>query len=437
MRKWYMVAFCLITAFGILAMLGCEGDAGQPGNQGLVGPPGDSGIDLTKLQPADRPIGVGLTNSSFNGVEGVKSLWLTFNEAARGRPDTLAASRLENPPLIDGIDGTEAEWGEKQSRVRLAFLNPDPNVLDPTIYDLVARAGYDDENVYFFFSWKEINITVRTEDGRDTTLVDAIPSRAVRELFFDNTAQIIDDIDTLQEGGGGQDLITDTTFFKWVRIDTVSADTLICIDSIPSTPEFDSLCVLANVVADSSLLWRSWREGEDRLVVFFNGAEDPVANWLDLAFAEFFDFPGGANLPAGYDVDVWAWGSGTSDPVYIADDWHITSSGKRPDLGAPPYLDNYVLPDSTPRFMHFRDPNYKTELNLDTDLFPFWYYDAVGYSFSGWQKNRGCFVAGYVTTIPSGSRADVYAASTFESATGWVLELKRARRTNNGDDVVF
>jgi len=40
--------------------------------------------------------------------------------------------------------------------------------------------------------------------------------------------------------------------------------------------------------------------------------------------------------------------------------------------------------------------------------------------------------------LPSGSRADVRAIGRFDTATGtWTLELRRARRTGNRDDVAF
>ncbi len=172
-------------------------------------------------------------------------------------------------------------------------------------------------------------------------------------------------------------------------------------------------------------------------MVFFDGEETATSNWADLAFADFFDFPGGANLPANYLVDVWSWGAGTSNPVFIADDWVITSEGKKPDFGKAPYLSNYVLPDSIPLYMYYLDPNYKSALNLNTDLFPFWDYDAVGYSTRNWFINRAVYIAGYVTTIPNGSRADVYAAASFDTPSKWTLEMKRARNTGNGDDVQF
>jgi hypothetical protein len=93
--------------------------------------------------------------------------------------------------------------------------------------------------------------------------------------------------------------------------------------------------------------------------------------------------------------------------------------------------------------MNRRDPNLRTSQpgKQTTIIYPLWYFDAVGYSVFGWEKGTDrtpitCSLPGIITMIPSGSRADVYTAARFDNGF-WTVEMKRARRTHNGDDVQF
>ncbi|MBW2459700.1 MAG: hypothetical protein JRI68_34740 [Deltaproteobacteria bacterium] len=58
----------------------------------------------------------------------------------------------------------------------------------------------------------------------------------------------------------------------------------------------------------------------------------------------------------------------------------------------------------------------------------------VPYAAGGW--TNGDTIPGVINRVPTGSRGDVIAVGKFTTDT-WVLEIKRARNTGNGDDVVF
>ena len=221
--------------------------------------------------------------------------------------------------------------------------------------------------------------------------------------------------------------------------DTVNhVDTCACWDlrSVAPTPP------------DTTYLWRFKSGGEDRLVVFF--PEGAATDWQDAAFKQFFGFTSNnPEMPSDFFVDVWAWGAARTMPVGVADDWSVNSAGAKPDLGQAPYIDNYISPDSIPRYMNRRDPNVRTSQTGKSaaTIYPLWYFDAVPYSQFGWEKGTDptspttpgridCYLPGIVTTVSSGSRADVYTAARFDNGV-WTVEMKRARKTHNGDDVQF
>ncbi len=427
MRRGMMFIVCLGLFFGLIVLSGCEGDKGEPGR---VGDPGDRGIPGTDPdldRPQDRYFGFGVVNENELAVAGNKRVFLTFDSTARASRDTVVAARVQIPPLINGIDGEEIEWGEQKSRVRTSLLNNTSGLTDPEIFEVVCRAAWDEYYIYTYFQWKERKVSVRTESG-DSTIYEVTTSDGPNELMMDALSSIIEEIDST---------VTpfDTTLFKWVRVPILAVETLVCFPD-PITHEI--VCFTDTTFGDTTLIWFDSKKGEDKFAVFWGDTD--VANWSDLAFREFFSMPGaGGALPSDLFVDAWIWGAGTSNPVSTADDWSLTSRGKAPDVGAASFIFNLALPDSVPRFQFYRDPNYKSQLTLQREIYPLWYFDAVGFKPAGWDLNRPVYLPGIVSTIPSGSRADIYARATFDDSGGgiWTLEIRRARKTNSGDDVVF
>lgn len=430
MRRWCVLLLCL-TLLGALAFLaGCQGEDGIQGEKGSTGPAGPAGYDPTSLAPTDRYVSIGITNASFSAVAGAKDLYVTFDSTARASKDTIVANRLDQPPLMDGIDGDISEWGEALSKVRLSFYRPQPDttVEDPNIFEVLCRAAYDDDNVYMLLSWKEVTITVKTPDGRDSTIVLASPSYEMGELHLD-----VPHPDTVVTTLPGGEIKIDTTFTYLRTFQRLDSIKIICFPPPPAEPVFcDSEKYFST---DTLLVWRSVGKAEDRAAVIWSQDDSPTLT--DDAFDLLFRTDGfQPSLPADAFMDVWQWGAATSLPVETADDYVITGSGLSADAGSAPYTSNYLLPDSVPRYQNKRDPNIRTNATIGADIYPLWYYDLTGYKRQGWAVNREAFVPGVVTVVPSGSRADVYARATFDNGT-WVLEMKRSRKTNSGDDMVF
>ncbi len=426
MRKWYLFLFGALLLGALALVVGCEGGEGPTGEKGPKGPTGPGGIDVSAQPPTDRYFSVGITNGTMTGVTGVKHLFITFDSTTESSRDTIVADYVSNPPLIDGFDGEEPEWGEHSSKIQLDFMNlqQDMTLHDPNIYQAVCRAAYDEEYLYLLLQWKEINITIKTADGRDSTLVDDSKSDDFNELVLD-IPNVIEECDTLG--------VCDTLFTA-LRTDSV----IDYVDTIyyPPPPEPPLIIYYDTVwTVDTTCIWTSTGKGEDRAVVIWSEADEPT--WADVAFNLLFRDDGyQPSLPAGMTIDIWQWGASTSNPVCVADDWFLTDGGLLFDAGGAPYLDNYLFPDSMPRYMHREDPNRKTYSEPGVRIYPLWYYDAVGYFWRGWAVNRAVYVPGIVTSIPSESRADVYARGVYHDAV-WTVEFRRARRTHSADDLVF
>lgn len=421
MRRVVMLMICLGLFLATIIVSGCEGDKGETGKIGDPGRRGDPGADPDLDRPQDRYFGVGVVNAHDRAVSGNKRVYLTFDSTARATRDTVVAARVSNPPLINGDDGEEIEWGEQKSRIRSSFLNTGVGLTDPEIAEIVCRVAWDDYYIYSFFQWKERKVSVRVLHDSvivDSTVYEVTTSDNPHELYMD----------------ASNNRPFDTSYFQWVRVPILSIDTLFCIVIRGDTIE----CVVDTAFGDTTLIWVDPNIGEDKLALFWGDTD--IQDWSDLAFREFFGMSGaGGALPGGLFVDAWIWGAGTTNPASTADDWILTSRGKAPDAGSPSFILNHVLPDSVPLYQGYRDPNYKSQLNLQREIYPMWYFDVVGFSPSGWDFARPVYLPGVITTIPSGSRADIYARATFDDSGGgiWTLEIRRARRTYSGDDVVF
>ncbi|GEM_PF-1649269 len=447
MRKWSFVLFCLTALAGLIVWIGCEGDTGVTGVKGSKGRQGTAGYDPSQIPPVDRVFAFAVTNATENVINGRKSLYLTFDSTLRASKDTVVASKVSVPPLIDGLDGEEFEWGEQKSKMALAFLDADsalPGHTDCKLKGGVVRAAYDDENIYLQFQWQEQRITERDTAGEEVTVADVGESKEVNALSFYYKGPTAD----------GSPNKTDTMVLRY-SCDSVYVETIVKYRHVRVT--YSPLCIIPGDTCEcwdylanpeTTLVWWPKAGGEDRLVVFF--PDEAASGWQDVAFKQFFGYTEiNPATPENFFTDVWAWGAGRTKPVGVADDWSVTTAGAKPDLGQASYIDNLILKDSVPLYMNRRDPNLRTsEAGKSTvTIYPLWYFDAVPYSRYGWAvgsdpmgassgQRIDCTIPGVVTTIPSGSRADVYAAARFDNGF-WTVEMKRARKTHNGDDVQF
>jgi len=432
MRKWSFILFCLTALAGLIVLVGCEGDTGLTGGKGSKGRRGTAGYDPDRLPPADRVFAFAVTNATENAISGKRQLYLTFDSTAEATKDTVVAGRVSVPPLIDGLEGEE-DWGPQKSKMPLSFLNPDPDAVDCKLKNGIVRAAYDDDNIYFQFQWQEQAVEA-TIDGKKVEVASVGESKELGELTFKYRSGL--DTNRVQRYSckpDSADFVLDTSY-TFVRV-TYNPT---CI-----TPAEPCSCYDLRTRPDTSYLWvKRTGSGEDKVVVFFPDEGSTV--WQDVAFKQFFGFStGSSTIPSDLFVDVWAWGAGRTRPVSVADDWSISAAGANADAGQAPYIDNWIASDSLPRYMNRRDPNIRTtEPGKQTAaIYPLWYFDAVGYSRTGWARGTNrtpitCSLPGIITMIPSGSRADVYTAARFDNGF-WTVEMKRARRTHNGDDVQF
>ncbi len=439
MRKWSFILFCLTALAGLIVLVGCEGDTGLTGAKGSKGRQGTAGYDPNQLPPADRVFAFVVTNATENAIDGKKQVHLTFDSTAKATRDTVVASKVSVPPLIDGLDGEEYEWGAQKSKIALSFLDPDSAIVgarDSKLKSGVVRVAYDDDNIYFQFQWQEQPVKIG-----EVEVASVGESKEPSMLNFKYKSGLANKWVKRFSCEAKPDSAWDTSY-TFVRVTyhpicvTPNQEPCSCYDLRPdhTLPGY--------IAPDTSYLWVEKTGGEDRLVVFF--PDEAAAGWQDVAFKQFFGFStGSSDIPSNLFVDVWAWGAARTRPVSIADDWSISAAGAKPDGGQAPYMDNYIASDSLPRYMNRRDPNVRTSPGSKSTvaIYPLWYFDAVGYSRFGWEKGTdrtpiNCYLPGIITMIPSGSRADVYTAARFDNGF-WTVEMKRARRTHNGDDVQF
>lgn len=432
MRKWSFILFCVTALAGLIVLVGCEGDTGLTGGKGAKGRQGPAGYDPDLAPPANRVFAFAATNATENAISGKRQLYLTFDSTVKATRDTVVAGKVSVPPLIDGLDGAEIEWGAQKSKMPLSFLNPDPGALDCQLKNGIVRVAYDDDNIYFQFQWQEQAVEA-TIDGRKVEVASVGESKELGELTFNYRAgRSTNRVQRYSCKPDSASFVLDTSY-TFVRV-TYNPT---CTSSAEPCPCYD-----LRTRPDTSYLWvRRAGSGEDKVVVFF--PNDASTGWQDVAFKQFFGFSeGSSGIPSDLLVDVWAWGTARTRHVNVADDWSVSAAGAKADDGQAPYLDNYIESDSLPRYMNRRDPNVRTSTgNAAAAIYPLWYFDAVGYTRSGWSRGTDrtptiCSLPGIVTMIPSGSRADVYAAARFDNGF-WTVEMKRARRTNNGDDVQF
>jgi len=135
------------------------------------------------------------------------------------------------------------------------------------------------------------------------------------------------------------------------------------------------------------------------------------------------------------DIDVWIWGSVTSDPIGSAIDGVIgyqaetetNPDGFSNDEGARTWLDNSTG-DGLPAYQHKKGPDYDGS-------YPVFLWEIEGFDINAdWES--GATVPGVVMSYPSYSAADVFAKGRFEDGT-WTVEMVRTRDTYNSDDIVF
>jgi hypothetical protein len=419
----------IALAFATLALWGCEGDIGLTGHKGEKGRKGVGGSDPEHVAPAPRYMFLGVTNGSMRALVATDMQYVTFDTTLTPNSDTIVASKLNVPPLLDGLDGGPDEWGNRKSVLRLSpqVLNSADDIApDPHIYKATCRVGYDDDFIFVFLQWKEKTVASNPLGGTANLIVSSGESKAENTLFLD-----VSHPDVIKHTDDGQTKID--TVFSNLRVHQVVTFDSVCYPPPPLPP------IICDYKYDSTyetlLVWKVLERWEDKAIVGWGmGKSDAISELPRWALS--LDTSYKVSKTADEMIDIWRWGAGTSEPANVADDWSIQSGRVIPDYGDAPYLVNWILPDSIPRYMRRLDPNYATSDNLWDWNIPLWYFDAVPYRSQGWTMVSIAYAAGTIAEIPSFSRSDIVAHGTFADDV-WTIEFKRARKTGNGDDLQF
>jgi hypothetical protein len=163
MTRVFGTVVSLLLMFMLASFLGCEGDQGPKGPTGDEGPPGPPGDPGTLTPPSDMYFGLAITNNSDYDQNGNSLIKLTFLEDQE-EPDpdpgenVLVGYRLDKPPVLDGQDKGEEDWGTSElfaSEVALTNIRGVDNGIGTMSTPVTLRAGYDEEYVYFMVKWKE------------------------------------------------------------------------------------------------------------------------------------------------------------------------------------------------------------------------------------------------------------------------------------------
>ncbi len=150
-------SFVALMAICYLAILlvGCTGDEGPVGPAGFTGAEGPPGQNLAISPVADCTFGVLIANSTASDFVGAARVSLTSNTSAIPSSDQVVARRLDTAPVIDGVDGGDAEWGTAAaSTIALDSIAGKYN----GITSALVRAAYDRQYVYMQVKWTEVSV---------------------------------------------------------------------------------------------------------------------------------------------------------------------------------------------------------------------------------------------------------------------------------------
>ena len=224
----------------------------------------------------------------------------------------------------------------------------------------------------------------------------------------------------------------------------------------------------------ASSVWALSSDNEDRLFVGFP-IKDTEGNYKDggkgcMASCHLVmngtPAPGEGSMMAmnttGDKLDMWHWQATRSAPARIAQDkywikegWSATGgpeNGRIADAGMSAYIPNQLggseygssglTLGTAPMYVPFNGPfiagTTGTTTRVASNDRVLWANDAI--SYAEWLLTHtpaaGDLVPGYVTRLPNGSFADVYAEAKHDG-TKWTVEMRRLRNTGDGDDHQF
>jgi hypothetical protein len=377
MKKTYKYSLAAIIIFSLASLIvlaGCEGVSGPRGDKGATGA---TGPDYQSPVPANRFFSLAVTNGSFATHNGAPKIYLSFDGEHSAAGDTVVSVQLTNGdprPEIDGVDGGAAEWGNVSSTIALRKAAGDYNY----IASADVRSAFDNDYIYFFVKWTE----VANSDFGLTVGASADPAFLI-----------------YPQGGTGNPNVWDYEEGKEDRL-------LMLFEITPVTRYQSDGC----------------------LVTCHTRSDQVEANYH-------------ATRGSGEYMDVWTWAAGLSNPTGFAIDQVMGSSQNRNivnDNGIPLSISNERFAINSNQEVTLRQPIYQSINDPNANsAYPLWTWQIMNVSTQGWVP--GSRVPAYISVpTPSNSAGDVEAKGTFDTDTGtWTVELKRLRRTGNGDDAQF
>ncbi len=142
-----------LTLLVTVLVLGCQGKDGPMGPPGFQGDQGDPGQNRVPIPIADQTFGILINNSTANDYQGALAVELTSDETASPSGSRVVAYQMDTPPMVDGIDGGTAEWGNVQA-ADIALSSVAGN--DVGITSASIRVGYNLTDVYMQIKWTEV-----------------------------------------------------------------------------------------------------------------------------------------------------------------------------------------------------------------------------------------------------------------------------------------
>ncbi len=410
MKRIIITLLTGLAALLLLSIFGCEGN---PGGRGVTGDQGDQGNPYTAPVPDNRFFSLAIGNNSLTTHNGAPKVYLAFDTLHQNAGDTVVCQRLINgaAPIIDGVDGGASEWGAKYSDINLRKMAG----YDNGIESARIRAAFDENFVYFQVKYTEVDV----------------PQFGVTAAATLDTRRWIHGQDSVRIGNP-----PDTS---WVYNPL----------NIPIWKVINADQDQDRVMFMFEITPMFWFDHDGCLVTCHESPVKLVQNqWVADMPGTYFH----STLLPKPRLDLWSWSSISSNVTGHADDKYMSyktqkktdgyddryTDGVIADLGNGPEIPNedyvwalsggaIVVSYNRPKYQSANDPN-------SSAAYPLWDWQIAKPNSDGWDSLAT--VPWFVTTMPSGSRADVMAKGQFENGT-WTVEFKRARFTGNGDDTRF
>ncbi len=376
LKKISMIGIIGISLCLFYSCEGPEGPAGVAGLDGTDGVTGADGVNLTTLSPEGTYFSIAVNNNAGDMQFGSFVNYLSFDTTNTGIFSTIpqiVSVSTETPPEIDG-SAVSGEWSGSGTTITLDRIE------DFVKYDGISPAGVTSVNV---------------------------------SSMYDDT-------------------------YLYFKLTWSDAD---------ESYEKDKMAY-----ETSSDTW-SKSGNEDRAYFMF-----PISGYADTDFADgngceaFCHYDESAENGKGYMfteaagqlVDTWQWKASRANPIGYIHDKHLiyqdvvafdasvdkpkSFSGRKGDQGLDTYVENKIGSNGLPLYMTASDPDANAGYpTFVWDMVPF---DATA-TFSDASTIPGVFLR-----YPAGSGSDVVAYGKY-NGSGWLVEVRRARNTGNGDDHQF